>query len=452
MDMSLHEARAATLLWILALFALSGCGHDPDAYLPTLTFITLNVEPSTLPADGRSSAVVTATIDPNASRRTIVFATTSGTLVGASDGELKVTANAQGIATGLLKSPENPGEGFVSATVQGAEQEVGTIQHAVTFSAADPDDTLRLSSPEATALADGLSVIELHAVVGEGITSVQLWTTIGEFNNGEDEITVSVVTSTRRAVTQLTSTRAGRGQVTASAGTVSAVIDVEFFVPGEDYVVIGVSRSSAPADGATMTEVFADVAHPGQEVVFTATHGTFTNGQVLANSQRRATTLLRSHTSVATARLTARSGLVEDSTTLEFERALPDGIVMQLDRLQLQASTTDEAVATVHLSRQVGAVTEGTELAFSAWSDRDEDRGDELEFVFRNQTLSDAEEQVSAGIVAGETGFRGRARIEACVAGSSICGDAMIEIVDPQAPRAASIPAVGRGTAGIAGG
>lgn len=127
------------LLTAFLLVILIGCDDEISITAPG-DLLTLRTEPAltTLPADGRSRATLVATIIPPSasSRRTIVFTTTSGTLIGGNTAN-EVAANERGEASIQLQSAAAPDTAIVTA--RSKEVPNAAAQATVQFIAAGAD-------------------------------------------------------------------------------------------------------------------------------------------------------------------------------------------------------------------------------------------------------------------------------------------------------------------------
>ena len=138
---------------IVALLALVSIGvscHDPDEYLlgPTRVgggrgtatdsgdgdmVLRVRVEPRSLPADGVSSATITATIAPRSDVLEVVFDTTAGELVGGTGTEDSRTKQTVPVDTAKravaeLISDIAPAVAVVTVTVTRTDQVASVVQ------------------------------------------------------------------------------------------------------------------------------------------------------------------------------------------------------------------------------------------------------------------------------------------------------------------------------------
>jgi hypothetical protein len=304
---------------------------------------------------------------------------------------------------------------------------------------------LTLSASAASAPADGFTRIELNAQIDPRADAdkrtINFSTTAGTFASNSATTLVVTADSNGRAQAFLqASTVAQTAIVEASVANAASVVrrlEIQFTsIAPSDLIRAAVSSSSAPADGATVLQVYADVA-PGlpanqRTVTFTTSFGTFvaTSGATataVADGSNRATVDLRAPTSLGDARITATVGNAVAQTGVSFTRAYPNSILVNLDKLSVTASLSDSTNITTTLLRNVGTVTPNTVVTYSAV---DATTGGPLSLIFRNVTPSNTSGQSTATMSPGNTTFRGTATIRARTDDGTV-GTANIEIVDP---------------------
>src|SRR5689334_7594553 len=125
--MSLRRAVLVILLHA-GLIGVAACnGFDQKRYLPTSAdfqaALVLSADKTSIPADGFSTATITASITRDAapSRRTIVFSTTNGTFAGSGEPEttkIEATVDSSGTASVQLRSSRTIESATVTATVK----------------------------------------------------------------------------------------------------------------------------------------------------------------------------------------------------------------------------------------------------------------------------------------------------------------------------------------------
>ncbi len=164
--------------------------------------------------------------------------------------------------------------------------------------------------------------------------------------------------------------------VTVKVGTATPLIQlitISFTAINPGNVLrLSTSASVVPADGVTLTQLIADISPAAtgtqRNVAFRTTNGKFSNDTrditVTASSTNRAVADLRSEDFVGTARITATAGGVTAETTVTFEPALPDFIVMDVSKAVMTAA--EEITVTAALKRSPGTVTSGRIVTFQA--------------------------------------------------------------------------------------
>ena len=247
--------RALSRLASIAVIALGlpACSNFHESrYLPTSpdwqNALQLTVDKPSIPADGFSTATLTARISPNASaaNRTIEFTTTVGAFVGATgDGKMiESVVASDGVTSVQLRSSRTVETATVTATVKGNDE--FTKQQTVTFDAVSAEDILRVFATTAPIPADGASITPITAEVAAGLPAgrreVTFTTSLGTFvadpaapvEGDSARRTIAVeADGSNRAVAYLRSlnTELGQAVVTAkvdSTPAVSANTSVQF--------------------------------------------------------------------------------------------------------------------------------------------------------------------------------------------------------------------------------
>jgi hypothetical protein len=446
MRFTMRHTLARFTIFLLVLTVLGACDHDSDDYLPTAPRVSealvLIVSATSLPADGVSRIDLEARISANAdpAKRRITFTTSAGSLVGAAATDPKklfVTASESGVARAQLVSAKEIGTALVGAAIDGVPS-LAPRQIEIKFVPVEISAIIRLSVSRSTAPADGKERIQVFADVNRPAVTVSFTTNRGKFVSTNMATGSAVANAEGRATIDLVSTEVGSTRLSASFESSTVETTVEF-QPVDDATIIQISLSDtdgqAPADGETVTQVFALVTSDSQEVTFTTSLGKFASSggataTVPVASGDRATADLISHNKVGTARLTATvDEQYTAETSLEFVRALPARIVVLLGATELKASPSEKATIQVRLLRDIGTVTDNTVVEYKAL---DAESGEDLHFTFRNKEPSRLG-VATAEVVAGATTFRKVARIIATVeeGGKVVSGEENIRIVNP---------------------
>ena len=316
---------------------------------------------------------------------------------------------------------------------------------------ADPDEVLFLSANPTSISADGFSGTTVVAQIDQSANpryrDVIFTTTLGTFPASPEDPSRIVVTADADgiATTVLQSVpRVGTADVTAEIRDGDAVLIARTigirFEPFSTSEVIQLQASSptAPADGATVTEIVAAVsrAMPLQqrEILFTTTNGTFGSGLAPQTATRYAGTNavagigLISPRTPGFALVTATVNGIQSNVVVQFDHAYADSATLSVfGSLQLKATFATKIALSMQLFRDVGEVTEGTEVIFRAF---DDSTGNMFGF-FNGVTPSDSKGVVTAEFTPGNTLERGETTIRGRVAGTEVSARVKIEIIDP---------------------
>jgi hypothetical protein len=288
--------------------------------------IQVEVTPDNLPADGISTAVVTAMVEDEQGHAVtdgtvVTFTITLGTFP-----TMPYTATTvSGAATATLTAGTELGVGIVTARVGGA------LDRAEVRFAGLPATVTVAVSPDVLP-ADGVSTAVVTATVGDERghavadgTEVAFTATLGTFPTMPYTATTvgSVATAIFTAGTEL-----GTGVVTATAGTAAGSAEVEFVAGPPATVAVEVTPGHLPADGvseAVVTAIVSDaqgyVVLDGTEVVFTATLGAFpTMPYTVTTVSGTAIASLTAGTEPGTAAVWAYSGMVSGQATVAFRQ------------------------------------------------------------------------------------------------------------------------------------
>lgn len=239
-------------LRILGVFAivagLAAC-YEAGDHSPTSPFfenaLTLSVEPSTIPADGFSTARITAQISPAAdsANRILEFTTADGSFVdaGTNPKAAEKTVDATGRASIDLRSSQTPGGTEVRVRVK-ERPEIARIA-TVTFTPADPAATLRISTERSSLPADDASTTavfaDLSAAVPQSGRSVTFTTTRGRFLGSGTMSETVVVNSDGRARVDLVAPQVpSTARLTATAFNVTREMSFELTPALPDTIAV----------------------------------------------------------------------------------------------------------------------------------------------------------------------------------------------------------------------
>jgi hypothetical protein len=316
---------------------------------------------------------------------------------------------------------------------------------------AEPDEVMVLTASPESIPANGYSVSQITARVSpqadQRLRDVIFSTTLGRFP-AADPATPQVLVATAgvegsATVALQSSPQVGRAVVSAEIRDGQAVkiarsLEVQFAgVSPTDVISLSTASQTAPADGATPTEIFARISEAvpllQRSILFTTTAGNFgaPNQQQVsrtASSNNVASAELVSPRTPGVALVTATLNNIQATTAVSFEPALPDQIsVSVFGSLQVKATFQSKITVEAKLERFVGQVTPGTEAVFRCF---DESTGNTFGF-WSGVNLSDAQGMVTAEFTPGNTAERGEATIRVRVPGNEVSGRVRIEIVNP---------------------
>jgi hypothetical protein len=279
--------RAITSCLLALAAGLAACNrYNPNDFSPTApgtaNALVLSASATSIPADGFSVATITAQIDPASApdRRTIVFTTTAGSFVGATDNsgrKATLTADTSGRAAVQLKSETVIETATVDASVSVANQVVVDKRIAVSFVAPGPAELLRISTSGSTAPADGATPIHVFADIAPGLPAAQrtvtFTTTLGSFaDTAGAKTTTATADSSNRATADLVSAAAGQARVTATVASTSASTTVSFSPALPDSIVVSTDKAAIKASLDDSTVVTATLLRsPGSGTVTTGT-------------------------------------------------------------------------------------------------------------------------------------------------------------------------------------
>lgn len=241
----------------LALAAALGCdsGYDRNEFNtptdPGAQFLQLSAQGSSLPADGVSQVILTATISPDSLKRDVIFTTTAGTLVGGTgttDTERTVTVNSSGQASIQLRSSLTPGTARVTATVKDATQVAQSVN--ITFSVPGADDLIQFTAAPSSAPADGATpttfIVRISPQIPSGSRTVQFQTTAGSFVRGgtDQDETVPATANDTATILLFSPTDVGEGIVRATLAGVSREVRIRFDRANPDSIVLSMSKTT----------------------------------------------------------------------------------------------------------------------------------------------------------------------------------------------------------------
>ncbi len=339
---------ASSFVSLLALLGLasSGCYKQSDFEPPAVVEESLVLGTvggvTSLPADGVSRLRLVAQLDPRAdlSKRTVIFSTSAGTLVGGAPaviaGGREVAADGTGQATIELVSAQQVGPAVVVASVK----EVPGLSRslAIGFTAADVNGVIRFVASPASAPADGASktvfTVEVSSALPLG-TQVAFATSGGLFAPENASSATRSIDGSFRATVELVSPSAiGTGIVSATANQVTRQAQISFVRALPDRILVStggkVTAQAGLTDPVTVTASFQrDIGQvtAGTSALFSATDssgreiGLFRDTSTVNASGSAAATFLAGTTTYrgpVTIAVSAQGGTVRGTATIEI--------------------------------------------------------------------------------------------------------------------------------------
>jgi hypothetical protein len=296
-----------SLIGVLFLFAC----YDKSDYSPTSSLVDRVVVLSaangatSLPADGFSRLRIEARLqgDPDFAKRTVVFSTSNGTLVGGSPvtnctGCMSVPADGSGRATIDLVSSQQVGTTVVRAWPADAPGITASL--SIDFGPAQPDQTLQFVAAPDRAPADGATVstftVGISPSLPAGSRTVTFQTTAGTFAPGNAaSVQVSADAGGRASADLVSPRQITTGRVTATVNGVTREASIRFERALPNVITATVDMPIAPAATSTKIKVTATLLRnvgtvsDGTVVTFRATKadgtpvGLFTNVTTTTN-------------------------------------------------------------------------------------------------------------------------------------------------------------------------
>lgn len=385
-------------IWVgvLLLLGISGYGCGSSGGLDDVGGgIVLIPSSLAIPADGKSSTVITATITttggiPAGIGTQATFNTTLGKFSTGSTSYTGTIGNATGTLTVTLISSTTVGTAQVTCSAGGASSMIEI------YFGDSSTNSIVLSSEKPSVDADGIDSTTITATVTDGLgrpkigSTVQFTTSLGFFSN--DSRGYSAVTNSggQATATLFAGTSVGTAQITGMVGTEKAIIFVEFGAdpdpdPKQVAAIALVSETTEiSANGidstqitATLTDVNGIPVKSGTSVSFATTLGKFSNNSTAITAYTEGETgvavvTLFAGTTAGNAQVTASSGSVRSVVYISFTDD-PDSdpgkvaaIALSAGSLSIDANGTDSTVVTATLTDVNGKkVSSGTSVTFS---------------------------------------------------------------------------------------
>jgi adhesin/invasin len=384
--------RFRSLRVALLLLATTGC-YDGDKYAvqspsapsgtPADEILAVTAAPTSVQADGISRTTITARIDSRSTVKTVTFETSRGSIVGAKDGKLQITADGAGVATAELQSETTPGNARVTVTVGPNVPVVGNVVRVldVPFTAVSADQLLTIETSSAEIGADGFSTATITArltVNGNRQQPIKFSTSLGTLvrtASGTGGVTDTITADVQGVATIFLRSEAtvGTAVVTAEMSGFTRQVLVAFkAVNPNDIITVRAEPSSVPADGSTGngTVIYATVSpsipQAQRQVKFDASNGSFVGSATVTPDASNVAHITLKSSTAGTSIVTATVSGFTARTTVDFARALPDNIFVQSNDSVLTRNGNNSTQITVTLTRAVGQVSNNTVVVYSA--------------------------------------------------------------------------------------
>jgi hypothetical protein len=430
---------------IVSTVLVANCSRHYDAsdYTlgPTLVdgIIELTADHPSVQADGISTVTLTARINAASSKRNVAFAATDGTFTVGAQTDTKtaiVAADANGVAVTELRSTTTVGTVKVDAVLQLDANSSFRKTLDIKFDVPTADNVLTLVADSSTLAADGFSRTQLTGTMKlGGGTALQRQITFKSsegllyaFGKTADRELTVPVSADGIAIVQLESTKNVRAaHVTATAGSVTREVVVnQVAVDTTSIISVTTSSATAPADGKSLTHVIARISPALPEgrrrVVFSVTPpntATISPSEQVADAGNQAFADVTSPKTTGPIRITAIVDNTSSQTTIEMVPALPDRILLSASSPTVQARATDSIVITATLQRDVGDVSFGTNVIFTA---------SDPNGTFAKSSVSDANGTATASYFPGTATAPGPVTITARVPGAAAAGTIRIVV------------------------
>ena len=364
--------------------------------------VKLSTDSVTIPADGRSSATITATLTDSSGAPVIpgtevTFTTTLGTFAASTQKGNTAGTLAAGSQTYTVKTSDDTGivkVSLVAGTTAGSALVTATsngVTQAIYVGFGGAPVAIALIATPASIWADGESSSTITATLTDASgapvtpgTSVTFATNLGSFLTGSQTYTVTTPDATGVVkVSLIAGLLTGSALVSATSNSVTQSVYVTFTEKGGEPFAIALTAApdTINADGsssskitATLTDNLGQPVNPGTTITFTTTLGTFSNGSTTytittPDDTGIVSVSLISGTTAGTATVTAASGGVIQSVTVNFTGAVVASITVTAEPSTLPAdgASTSEVRALVQ-DAQGNPVADGEEISFTITS------------------------------------------------------------------------------------
>jgi adhesin/invasin len=227
--------------------------------------MTLVAEPTSIPADGSSSSLITATLKDSTGAAvtpgtSVTFTTDLGTFSGGGTSITVATSDDTGMVSVSLISSTTAGSAAVTATSSGVSQTIYVSMGGdIVYIALVADPTSIPADGSSSSLITATLKDSTGAAVTPG-TSVTFTTNLGTFSGGGTSTTVATADDTGIvSVSLISSTTTGTATVTATSNGVTQSVNVNFSGSVVGSITVTANPSSLPADGTSTSIIRADV-------------------------------------------------------------------------------------------------------------------------------------------------------------------------------------------------
>lgn len=294
-DMKQHSMRLAFLFGLACIFLLNaGCGSDSMS-----SQITLTTSKSSIPADGATTAEITATIlnydgEPARIGTSVHFTTSRGQFTNGEKSVTVGTTDTTGTVKVYLYAPlkTNPGNANVTCTSNDVARMI-VVEIALY---GPPGETAKivLTASPVSIPADGATPSKITAALTDGNkepvnigTSATFTTDKGVFQNNNQTFTDVTRDTSGEIVAYLTAptgTKAGAANIECTSNSVIAQTTV--LIGGTVGLTVTSNKTTLKADGAEFATLTATVTSSigatnlsGFRVKFETGRGEFSNGK-----------------------------------------------------------------------------------------------------------------------------------------------------------------------------
>ena len=286
------------LLAVLVLPAFTGCSSDSMS-----SQITLTTSQSSIPADGATTAEITATIlgydgEPVPIGTSIHFTTSRGQFTTGLPRLTVGTTDTTGTVKVYLMAPLRTTPGNANVTCQSNDVTRSITVEITLYGPPGETARIELTADPTEIPADG-TPSTITATLTDGNedpvnigTSATFTTDRGIFQNGStvfSDVTRDVSGTIIAYLTAPDGTESGPANITCTSNGVTAQVTV--YVGGTGVSITLAADPDSVAEGevstitATVTDYNGDPVIPGTQVLFSARSGEFSNGELSVSAQ-----------------------------------------------------------------------------------------------------------------------------------------------------------------------